>query len=210
MIRTLLFLAKSCFVGSALASSVMQVQFPELVEDAERIAVGTVRDISVFHDTAQGLVPVTKVRFDSLEWWKGGNDERTITLEFVGGRMPDGSMVRVDGMPEFRIGEEHLLFWKDGRRYVNPFVGWWQGHYRVEVDQAGQAVVQWPQRMIPPSPEGEGNGSKGASSFSTHSHGNTSHSHTLNAALAASKGNEPVEEVSIDLLKQRVLSEMAK
>ncbi|WP_025769735.1 hypothetical protein [Thioalkalivibrio sp. HK1] len=208
VIRALFSLIGICLVGSALAASVIQVQFPELVEDAEKIAVGTVGDITVVHDAAQDGLPVTRVRFDSLNWWKGGNDERTITVEFVGGEMPDGSVIHVAGMPVFKVGEEHLLFWKDGRRYINPFVGWWQGHYKVEVNQAGQSVVKWPQRMIPPEPEGEG--SKGAASSSASSGGDSPRSSTLHAGLAAPKGNEPVEEISVDLLKQRVLSEMAK
>ncbi len=217
-IRTFFFLAAFCCAGSAWAASVMQVQFPELVDDAEKIAVGKVQSIETRYDAAQGGAPVTHVRFDSLRWWKGGDGERTITLEYLGGKMPDGTMTEVVGMPAFRIGEEHLLFWKDGRRYVNPFVGWWQGHYKVEVNQAGQSVVLWPRRMNPASPETDDDPSDDASSSAdrsqSHSHGGTTHSHssrrTLSAALAASKGDEPVEETLLDTLKERVLSEMEK
>ncbi|MBF2759991.1 MAG: hypothetical protein ISN28_06930 [Ectothiorhodospiraceae bacterium AqS1] len=210
------FLAGMCFVGIASAATVVQVEFPDLVEGAEKIAVGEVRDIAFVHDAAQGGIPLTRVLFDSIEWWKGGEDERTITVEFLGGEMADGSMVEIPGSPKFRIGEKHLLFWKDGRQYVNPFVGWWQGHYKVDVNQAGKAVVQWPQRMMPSSPtgegSGEGSGAKGSSlpGSHSHSHGGTTHSHALKAAIAPSKGAEPAEEVTIDRLKERVLSEMAK
>lgn len=56
----------------------------------------------------------------------------TITLRFIGGPTSNGDRVlRVSGVPQFRIGERNLLFVRDNGATMCPLVGWEDGRFRV-------------------------------------------------------------------------------
>lgn len=56
----------------------------------------------------------------------------TITLRFIGGPTSDGKRIlRVSGIPQFRIGERNLLFVRDNGATMCPLVGWEDGRSRV-------------------------------------------------------------------------------
>jgi hypothetical protein len=75
-------------IHTAYATTVVELRFTDLVSQAEIITVGTVSDIREHWDAAQN-VPLTLVTFSDLTVLKG-NPGATMTLEFLGGTMPNG------------------------------------------------------------------------------------------------------------------------
>jgi hypothetical protein len=54
-----------------------------------------------------------------------------MTLEFLGGHTPDGTLLSVSGVPQFTIGEKTVVFCVGNQRDFCPLVGVWQGLLRV-------------------------------------------------------------------------------
>jgi hypothetical protein len=93
------------------------------------IAVGTVSDIREQWDATQ-QVPLTLVTFSNLTVLKG-NPGTSMTLEFLGGTMPNGLVMVIPGIPRFTVGEKTVVFRTGNQREVCPLVGMWQGLLRV-------------------------------------------------------------------------------
>ena len=117
------------------ATTVIQKSFAEVVQEAEVIAVGTVTAIAAEWDAAHKR-PFTLVTFSTLDVLKGAHTEPELTLRFLGGPTPDGSLLQIAGVPQFTIGERNVLFVAGNDHYAVPLVGLWQGVYRVVFDAA--------------------------------------------------------------------------
>jgi len=115
------------------ATTVLEQAFPDLVSQADAIAVGTVTGIQERWDGAH-QAPFTSVTFSNLTVLKGDPGSESITLEFLGGHTPDGMMLVVDGVPHFTMGEKTVLFSVGNYRDFCPLVGVWQGLLRVTFD----------------------------------------------------------------------------
>jgi hypothetical protein len=114
---------------AAYATTVIEKSFADLVVQAEVIAVGTVSDIREQWDATQ-QVPLTLVTFSNLTVLKG-NPGTSMTLEFLGGTMPNGLVMVIPGIPRFTVGEKTVVFRTGNQREVCPLVGMWQGLLRV-------------------------------------------------------------------------------
>jgi hypothetical protein len=119
-------------VRTAHATTVIEKSFTDLVSQADAIAVGTVSDIRERWDAAQ-QVPLTLVTFSNLTVLKG-NPGASMTLEFLGGTMPNGLVMVIPGIPRFTVGEKTVVFSAGNQREVCPLVGVWQGLLRVVSD----------------------------------------------------------------------------
>ena len=115
------------------ATTVIERSFAALVQDAEVIAVGTVTAIESEWD-AQKAAPYTLVTFSELEVLKGGTGQSELTLHFLGGPTPDGHILQIVGVPQFRLGERSVIFCVGNQHHAVPLVGIWQGVYRVGFD----------------------------------------------------------------------------
>ena len=140
MIRALL-LALFCTWSSAVyATSAVEVTFTDLVAQADVIAVGTVTEIREQWD-AEKKAPLTLVTFSNLTTVKGSPGS-SFTLEFLGGKMPNGLVMVVAGVPQFTVGERAVVFSAGNHRDFCPLVGIWQGLLRVAADpQQGVETV---------------------------------------------------------------------
>ena len=137
----------------AWATTVLEKSFPELVQDAEVIAIGTVTAIEAEWN-AQKRAPFTLVTFSDLEILKGEAGQTELTLHFLGGPTPDGLIMQIAGVPQFRLGERSVIFCVGNQHNSVPLVGMWQGVYRVVFDaergietvhnHAGQPVTALP------------------------------------------------------------------
>lgn len=128
------------FGYSARATSVTEVDFPDLVRQAEVIAVGTVTEIKEQWDETR-KAPLTLVTFSQLTVLKG-NPGPSMTLEFLGGHTPKGLVLMIPGVPQFTVGEKTVVFCAGNRRDFSPVVGVWQGLLRVKTDpQSGIETV---------------------------------------------------------------------
>ena len=81
----------SSFNPVARANTVLEKSFATLVQEAEIIAVGSVTTIAAEWDTDR-KVPFTLVTFSNLDILKGEADT-PLTLRFLGGPTPDGSIL---------------------------------------------------------------------------------------------------------------------
>ena len=87
----------------AWATTVIEKPFSALVQDAEVIAIGTVTAIEA-EWAAQKKAPFTLATFSDLEVLKGEAGQTELTLHFLGGPTPDGLIMQIAGVPQFRLG----------------------------------------------------------------------------------------------------------
>jgi len=138
MLLTIGFLT---LAAPALATTVIERTFPELVHRAEVIFAGTVTDINEQWDDAREA-PFTYVTFSDLTVLKGDPGGGSITLQFLGGRTPEGMVLSIPGVPQFTIGEKSVVFCAGNGRDFCPLVGIWQGVLRVVFDpERGEETV---------------------------------------------------------------------
>jgi hypothetical protein len=129
-------------LNSAQATSVIEQTFPDLVHRAEVIVVGTVTDIREQWD-AERKAPVTLVTFSNLTVLKGAAEGGSLTLQFLGGRTPEGKVLAIAGVPRFTVGEKTVVFCVGNGRSFCPLVGIWQGLLRVTMDpQRREEIVR--------------------------------------------------------------------
>ncbi len=119
----------------AAATTVLQKSFADVVQAAEIIAVGTVTALAAEWDAAHAR-PFTRITFSTLDILKGAHTEAALTLRVLGGPQPDGSIVQIAGVPQFRLGDRLVVFVTGTDRSAVPLVGLWQGVYRVVFDVA--------------------------------------------------------------------------
>ena len=134
------------------ATTVLEKDFTDLVQEADTIAVGTVTAIEAAQENG---TPVTLVTFSDLDILKGAPDQ-PLTVEILGGPAPDGRRLQIAGVPAFHLGDRMVVFIVGNETQAVPFVGLWQGVYRVVqnadqgdvmADHTGQPLTALPQRQ---------------------------------------------------------------
>jgi hypothetical protein len=109
-----------------------------MVADAGAIFAGRVESVS--SGRIHGL-PVTRVTFHVEENVRGAGTE-TVTLTFLGGRLPGGLPYRVAGMPEFSPGQRVvLLAYQASAIGLTSPVGLYQGHFPITAGPGGRERV---------------------------------------------------------------------
>lgn len=126
---TLFLVVMSFAVAVVHATTVRQMNFSEVVRDADVIAVGTVSSIDPVWDPEREI-PFTDVTFSDTQVLKG-ETRRQVTLRFLGGPAPNGLTLTISGMPQFQTGQEVVVFSIENSTDASPLVGWWQGVYRL-------------------------------------------------------------------------------
>jgi hypothetical protein len=117
------------------ATTVAPLSFDELVSRADRIVVGQVVSVE---SRAEGDVIRTHVTFRVSQAVKG-RASTLVPLTFLGGQVGERGM-HVAGMPQFKVGDENVLFFVERTDTVNPIVGFWHGRVRIE-RASGRATV---------------------------------------------------------------------
>ena len=125
-------------LGLARATTVLEKDFAELVHEADTIVVGTVTTLE--HPTDQHP-PVTLVTFTDLNVLKGTVEGDEFTVQMLGGTNAEGMTLRIAGAPKFHLGNRMVVFVVGNETQAVPFVGIWQGVYRVVRDATGQETV---------------------------------------------------------------------
>ena len=144
------------FISSTVwvwATTVLEKDFTALVQEADTIVVGTVTAIESVQD--QG-VPRTLVTFAALDVLKGAADQSSLTVDILGGPTPEGRRLHIAGVPTFTLGDRMVVFIVGNETQAVPFVGMWQGVYRVVqnpdqgdvmADHAGRPLTALPQHQ---------------------------------------------------------------
>jgi hypothetical protein len=127
---------------SVQATVIAPIEFRELVNTAPVIVTGKVVDVrSEWIDGRRSVETFVTVAAD--EYLKGDLGER-VTLRVPGGQIGRYRTIFV-GAPEFRLGEEVVLFLKHAGPSYPYIVGLNQGAYRVVTDPAtGRRMVTTP------------------------------------------------------------------
>lgn len=124
-------------VPPARATTVIEKDLTDLCNEADLVFVGKVTALqSGWRDPSKRGME-TAVTFHVIDRVYGsiGDD---VTLRFAGGEA-DGLREVVAGMPEFKIGEEVLLF-ASNKPSISPVIGFHQGCFRI-VESDGERVV---------------------------------------------------------------------
>jgi hypothetical protein len=122
--------------SSLRATSVVPPTFSELVTEAQTIVRGRVTATECrWVDSPQGRAIKTYVTLSVLRTLKGAPSE-TLTLELLGGEL-DGHGMRVEGMPQFNVGDTEIVFVTGNGVRFCPLVGMMHGRYRVINDPVG-------------------------------------------------------------------------
>ena len=93
------------------ATVMVEVALEDMARDSVAIVHGRVvrTGSHVALREGGGMDPYTVTTLKALEWIKGpGGDE--IVLREIGGMLPDGGGMAIDGVPDYPIGEEVVVF----------------------------------------------------------------------------------------------------
>jgi hypothetical protein len=119
-------------VAPSAALDAIPLAFDEVVARADCAVHGTVAEVVAGRD-ADGI-PATWVTLDVAECLKGEVGPRLVFKQAgVAVPLDDGALLRIPGLPRYRVGDEVVLFLHrpSGRGFTSP-VGMGQGLYRVE------------------------------------------------------------------------------
>lgn len=122
----------------AHATSVLPLYLDEIVDQAAIAFQGTVTEVHSERDTDGRVVTYTTFAVhDQLK----GNTGATHTIKQIGGDLPDGTGLRVHGVPKFTVGQTVVVFLygKSSKGFSSP-VGLDQGRFTVGTDADGDHV----------------------------------------------------------------------
>jgi len=112
----------------------------EMLTTAELIFEGRVL-ASEARWLTDGSTIKTFVLFEVQEIVSGDYSEKTLTLSFEGGTVGDDS-ISIAGISVPTVGEKGIYFVeKLGLSFINPIVGWSQGHFLLKDDGTGKEIV---------------------------------------------------------------------
>lgn len=118
-------------MGAAMATTLVPMTLDEQIDEAEQIFRGRVAKMQAVEEAVGGgRRIVTRVQFAPVAIYKG-DVPSPIELTFLGGRVGDTEM-RVDGMPQFEVGGEYVIFVSADKQRACPVVGWTQGTLPVD------------------------------------------------------------------------------
>lgn len=118
----------------ASATALPYKDIPQLASEADGIVIGTVRALQTVASSPGEIH--TYVSIVAHEVFSGVLAQRELTLQLLGGF--DGQRgLHIVGAPQFQPGERVLLFVQGNGRDLVPFVGWGQGVFRLQRDEAG-------------------------------------------------------------------------
>lgn len=125
----------------ALATSVKPPAFDELVNGADyvvRARVTAVEAVATPRPNGRPRIH-TKVTLEVIETI-AGTAPSPLVLTLLGGRVGDDEL-RVEGVPEFAVGDEDVLFVHGNGRTFYPLYAVMHGRYRIRKDEAGREYI---------------------------------------------------------------------
>ncbi len=129
-------------IAIARATTIESMATSAQAATADRIFVGTVTAVTSRPKASTPKYFETVVRF-AVEETVAGTVPTTAEITLSGGEV-GGIRQRVDGMPEFHVGERYVVMLEADRepRLTSPLVGFNQGLYRVVGVDRATAVVR--------------------------------------------------------------------
>jgi hypothetical protein len=133
--------------SSLLATEIIPLSFDNLVAHSQLISYVRCRNVTV--EEHEGERIYTRVELDILERLKGAGEGHSHTLKLLGGKGQKRATI-VPGMPQFRPGEEMILFMERLPQWDYPIpTGLAQGKLPVVTSPSSTAkCVQIPTEQI--------------------------------------------------------------
>ena len=123
--------------STATPTTLLPLSFNEIVAGAETVFLGqTVSLRSEWSLEPHGKSIVTFVTFNVERVLKGQAGSQ-VELRFRGGHIGH-QVLRIQGMPQFAVGDRDVLFVSSQRNAVSPLVGFSYGRFRVVRDPASR------------------------------------------------------------------------
>ena len=97
-------------VGSAQATTVMKVDTGQLANTSEWVVRATVTSVTNVDLRREGRGLFTDIDLTFTEIYGGKKVPSRYTLRLIGGTGKDGVVLKIPGMPQFRTGEDVVLF----------------------------------------------------------------------------------------------------
>lgn len=123
------------------ATSVTPPSFDELANGADYVVRARVTAVEAVATPRAGKRPRihTRVTLEVIETI-AGTPPSPLVLTMLGGKVGDDEM-RVEGVPEFSVGDEDVLFVAGNGRNFFPLYAVMHGRYRIKRDAAGREFV---------------------------------------------------------------------
>jgi hypothetical protein len=113
------------------ATTVNPPEFPDLVNQSDYIVRAVVKSVEAkVEQTARGRKIYTYVELEVREVI-AGTPPSPLVLRLLGGRVGKDVMI-LEGAPQFKVGEEDILFVQGNGRQIYPLVAIMHGRYPVQ------------------------------------------------------------------------------
>jgi len=126
-----LLLVVTLLAAPAFASTVQKMELPQLVSASHNIVQGRVESVEARYETNRIYTYVSVVVDDPLK----GDRRRTVLLRQPGGKI-GAKTLWVAGMPEFKVGDQVIVFLRNRQDGTFDVVGLNQGKYDIVNDYA--------------------------------------------------------------------------
>ena len=116
--------------AGAGATTLVEISGDEQIRQSQTIFRGRVERIDAARDWSKPRGPIiSTIQFTPVAVYKGAV-AASVTLRFLGGRTADLEL-KVNGMPQFEVGKEYILFVSGESGRACPVVGWTGGSLGV-------------------------------------------------------------------------------
>lgn len=134
-IRNMFLLYLFSASSAALATTLVQLSFDEVVASSELVFEGRVVSVEARETGPRSIHSF--VTFEIMEIIKGDLIASTLELRYLGGRVGNRQMEVIDiNVPV--LGETGIYFVESMREMqIHPLVGWSQGHFLIRQDDSG-------------------------------------------------------------------------
>lgn len=103
----------------------------DALADAASIIEGRVVDVSFSYDPVEG--PRTVTTFTDVQTHRGEKIESPVRIATLGGPLPDGRLLVIPELPEFRIGSSYIILLTGSDWFYSPVIG----DYAFRVERIG-------------------------------------------------------------------------
>lgn len=138
MIRLRIVLAWLAGLTGALvasATTVVPPDFDQLVQSSDYVIRGRVRTLRNELRVRDGReLPFTQIEIEVKEVIAGA-PPASVVLTMLGGRTSDGGRLTIEGVPQFTVGDEDILFVQGNGTNFHPLNAVMHGRYPVKFDK---------------------------------------------------------------------------
>lgn len=127
--------------SAVFATTVVPPQFSEMVSGSDYVVRARVVAVEPQLTPRAGQPPliVTNVTLEVIETVAGEVPARPV-LRVLGGRVGDHEMT-VEGVPEFKVGQEEVFFVRGNGRVFYPLYAAMHGRYPIRKDREGREYI---------------------------------------------------------------------